>query len=393
MDAPRQRIVAPLLALALLPATSLASAAEPVQLSSATAQHADELIRTGLSYLAATQQPDGGWEAFGQSHPAISALVIKALAQDRRFGPNHPAVKRGLAYLLTYAQRDGGIYDPNQGMPNYHTSVALLALSATDDPAYRPAITRARTFLRNLQWDENDGYGPSDAWYGGQGYGQHKRPDLSNTQLMLEALHQSGLSPDDPVYRKALVFVSRCQMLGETNDQAFAAGSDDGGFIYTCANDGESKAGVETVDGEQRLRTYGSMTYAGFKSLLYAQVARDDVRVRRAFDWIRHHYTLQQNPSLPPDQARQGLYYYYHTFARALDAWGEPTITDAAGQDHDWRAELIDELAKRQRPDGSWVNDADRWYEGNPHLVTAYAVLAVQTAAAEGKRQQATGSE
>ncbi|MCH7925963.1 MAG: hypothetical protein IIC51_10560 [Planctomycetes bacterium] len=37
-------------------------------------------------------------------------------------------------------------------------------------------------------------------------------------------------------------------------------------------------------------------------------------------------------------------------------------------------------LVSLQRDDGSWVNDADRWYEGNPQLVTAYALLALQTA-------------
>jgi squalene-hopene/tetraprenyl-beta-curcumene cyclase len=36
-----------------------------------------------------------------------------------------------------------------------------------------------------------------------------------------------------------------------------------------------------------------------------------------------------------------------------------------------------------QRENGSWLNEADRWYEGNPHLVTAYAVLALQTATRE----------
>ncbi len=197
---------------------------------------------------------------------------------------------------------------------------------------------------------------------------------------MLEALHQSGLSDDDPVYRKAMVFVSRCQMLDATNDQPFVTGSDDGGFVYTPVGGGESKAGTIVVEGKPRLRSYGSMTYAGFKSMLYARVDRDDVRIQRAMDWIRRHFTLDHNPNMPGAQSRQGLYYYYHVFARALQAWGEETIKDAQGVPHRWRAELCEELLARQRDDASWVNEEDRWYEGNPHLVTAYAVLALQTA-------------
>jgi squalene-hopene/tetraprenyl-beta-curcumene cyclase len=177
-----------------------------------------------------------------------------------------------------------------------------------------------------------------------------------------------------------MIFVSRCQMLGNTNDQVFAAESVDGGFVYTPANGGESKAGTDLVDGKPRLRSYGSMTYAGFKSMLYAGLERDDVRVKRAVDWIRRHYTLDHNPNMPDAQSKQGLYYFYHVLSRAMSAWGEESIVDADGLPHRWRRELCEEILSLQRKDGSWVNEEDRWYEGNPHLVTAYALLALQTA-------------
>ena len=54
-----------------------------------------------------------------------------------------------------------------------------------------------------------------------------------------------------------------------------------------------------------------------------------------------------------------------------------PTLTDASGQAHDWRADLTAALAKRQNRDGSWVNPADRFLEGDPNLVTAYGLLAL----------------
>ncbi len=354
----------------------------------ADGQAADFVVRTtaqasidrGLRYLAGTQRPDGAWEAFDKPNPAITALAVKALTQGHGFGPKHPAVRRGLAFLLRFVQEDGGIYVPDSGMRNYHTSVALMALAATRDAAHTETIRKAQAFLKKLQWDGGEGHETSSSWYGGQGYGRHKRPDLSNTQLMLEALHQSGLSADDPVYQKAMVFVSRCQMLGETNDQAFAKGSSDGGFVYTPVAGGESKAGTKMDDETPRLRSYGSMSYAGFKSLLYAHVDRNDVRVRQAVDWIKRHYTLSTNPNMPDEQSQQGLYYYYYIFAKAMQAWGAEELTDDHGVPRRWRAELIETLVARQRDDGSWVNDSDRWYEGNPHLVTSYAVLALQTA-------------
>jgi len=169
-------------------------------------------------------------------------------------------------------------------------------------------------------------------------------------------------------------------MLAEVNDQPFAEGSRDGGFVYTPANGGKSKAGTEVVDDKPRLRSYGSMTYAGFKSMLYADIARNDPRVQAAVRWIRNHYTLDHNPNMPGAQSKEGLYYNYYVFARAMHAWGEETIRDESNTPHHWRAELCRKLVSLQRSAGSWVNEADRWFEGNPHLVTAYAVLALQTA-------------
>jgi squalene-hopene/tetraprenyl-beta-curcumene cyclase len=89
-----------------------------------------------------------------------------------------------------------------------------------------------------------------------------------------------------------------------------------------------------------------------------------------------------------PQNATQGMYYYYHTLARALNAYDEPVLTDAKGAKHDWRVELIEKLASLQKPDGSWAGEA-RWMEQNPTLVTSYVVLALQEAVAVLKEHPA----
>jgi len=202
--------------------------------------------------------------------------------------------------------------------------------------------------------------------------------------MWMQALHGAGVSGNDPAIRRALRFVARVQNRSESNPSLWAQeGSNDGGFVYAPAisgnlDRGESKAGPGP--GGRGLRSYGSMTYVGFKSMLYADIDRNDPRVRAAFGWIRRHWRLDSNPNMPRIRSRQGLYYYYHVFAKALRAWGQPIITDDSGKEHNWRHELIDALGKRVRPDGSWVNDADRWHEGSATLVTAYSVLALQEA-------------
>ncbi|MEQ8835831.1 MAG: hypothetical protein RID07_03410, partial [Lacipirellulaceae bacterium] len=118
---------------------------------------------------------------------------------------------------------------------------------------------------------------------------------------------------------------------------------------------------------------YGSMTYAGLTSKIYAGVDRNDPRVKAAFEWISKYYSLQENPGL----GTSGLYYYFHTFAKALDAIGEETLTDADGTKHNWREELATTLINRQRPDGSWANDNQRWLEADANLSTGYALMAL----------------
>ncbi|MBS0266608.1 MAG: hypothetical protein JSS02_32050, partial [Planctomycetes bacterium] len=90
-----------------------------------------------------------------------------------------------------------------------------------------------------------------------------------------------------------------------------------------------------------------------------------------ATQWIRTQYTLDEHPGM----AQGGLYYYYHTFAKCLDALNSPRFVDAKGVEHDWRSELAEHLLKRQKDNGSWVNSEKRWMEGDPNLVTAYALL------------------
>ena len=216
-------------------------------------------------------------------------------------------------------------------------------------------------------------------FYGGQGYGKHKRPDCSNTSFFMDALKAAGEDKDSEAIQKALVFMSRAQNLpGQHNQSKFVENVTDedyGGFIYTPAGEGETK--VQENEGKTPgggLRSYASMTYAGLKSFLHAGLNKDDVRVKAAMDWIKRHYDLTTNPGM----GKQGLFYYYHVFAKALDANGERVIVDADNQRHNWRAELLAELERQQRDDGAWTNQADRWYEGDPNLVTSYCLLALQ---------------
>lgn len=361
------------------PRSRLAERPAPARpLSAAQTAQVQAAIGRGLAFLKSRQDAEGGWgERYG---PAVSAIVTQAFAQDAKYGPKHPIVRRALAGIFRYEQRDGGIYERKRNLANYQTTVVLMLLAKLDEPAQAARIKKAQAFLTKLQYDDGESIREDNPWYGGAGYDDSKRPDLSNTQMMIQALHDSGLPKDDPVYRRALAFVSRCQLNGATNDQRFALGSTDGGFIYSPNAGGESKASEQLQEGTAPLRSYGSMTYAGFKSMLHASVPRDDARITACLGWIRRHYTLDSNPNMPGKQSAEGLYYYYHVFAKALHVWGEPILKDAKGVPHDWRSELCRKLLSLQREDGSWVNDQPRWLEGDAIYVTGLSILTLQTA-------------
>ena len=323
--------------------------------------------------MAKGQAANGSFTA--QAGPGVTAIVVTGILSQGR-SPDDPVVAKALKYLEKFIQPDGGIYAPENFYKNYETSLGLMAFASADrggkNEKFQKIVKNAEKFLKEIQWDERQSQ--DQTYYGGAGYGKSKRPDLSNTQFLLDALKAAGAGPDDPAVKKALIFVSRCQNLEtEHNTTPFAAKNPDGGFYYTPASGGVSQAGLALPNGG--LRSYGSMTYAGLKSMIYAGVGPDDPRVKAAVQWLRLHYDLKSNPGMAKPE--EGLYYYYHTFAKALDAYGKDEFIDAKDVKHDWRKELIAELLSRQKEDGSWVNPADRWMEGDPNLVTAYSLLAL----------------
>jgi squalene-hopene/tetraprenyl-beta-curcumene cyclase len=349
---------------AWLPIVSLFAAAP------AGAADREQAIARAHAFLRDQAQADDG-SFSAQAGPAVTALVVTALARTG-MSPDSETVKKGLDYLMRFRAEDGGIHPEDSPVANYETCIAMMALSACNEGGrYDDEIAKAEAFVKGLQWDDGEGHGSSDPSYGGAGYGRKKRPDLSNTSFLIDALKSVGRGPDDPAIKRALVFVSRTQNLeGPDNPLPFAAKNPDGGFYYTPAAGGESQAGTTPEGG---LRSYASMTYAGLKSMIFAGLTKDDPRVKAAIAWLSKHYTFEENPGM----GDAGLYYYYQTAAKALDALGQETFTDRSGNSHRWRDELADEIMSRQQPDGSWINANARWMEGDPNLVTAYALLAL----------------
>ncbi|MFO0876654.1 MAG: prenyltransferase/squalene oxidase repeat-containing protein [Gemmataceae bacterium] len=330
---------------------------------------AQAIAEKAVAFLRSRQGKDGGFSPkFG---PGVTALVVAGMLRNG-YKTDHPVVQKALEYLQSKVQKDGGIYEKR--LANYTTCVAMMALTeGNKDGKFDTILKNASAFLRKLQQDDPAN---KEMALGGVGYDGKSRPDLSNTQFFIDSLLGAGVSKDDPAIQRAIKFVQRCQNFPDKekgNDLPFAAKAreeDKGGFTYTPLDTDDSPHATP----EGGLRSLGAMTYAGLKSYLYSGVKKDDPRVQGALRWIRKHYTLEENPGMK----QSGLFYYYHTFAKTMEALGEERFKDANGVEHDWRKELLQALKKRQREDGSFLNREDRTFgEGDANLATAFALLSL----------------
>jgi len=345
-------------------------------------QEIRQAIARGNSFLKTQQKPEGNWD--DPELPAFTALALSAATGSPEFdrkGAMPENLEKGYAWMLAQQKEDGGIY--NRGLSVYNTANALTALVSSGQQKFEPAIVKARKHLIDNQWDidkKKETDNPND---GGIGYGsKNTHTDLSNTWMAVEALALSKKVVEDGKYGEqpdldweaAVTFISRCQNLTKTNDQPWA--SDDaknkGGFIY---NSLESKAGEDKLpDGKTALRSYGSISYAGLLSLVYAKVDANDPRVVAVKEWLGKNYTMDENPGM----GAQGQFYYYQTMSKALAAANVSQLKLESGKEADWRKDLGEKLLAMQKPDGSWVNENGRWMESNPVLVTAYTVLSLE---------------
>jgi squalene-hopene/tetraprenyl-beta-curcumene cyclase len=334
-------------------------------------------IEKGLAWLKQHQNADGSWSL--NDYPALTALPLWAYmgSPDGVPAQKPDYIQKGYDFVMASVQPDGGIY--RKGLANYNTSISLIALVLANDGKYDATIRAAHDFVIGQQATNM----PDAAMNGGIGYGPNGtgrgHPDLSNTVIALEAIRRSEAiadkeRPGGPKldWNAAIQFIQRCQNLQAVNKASYVstAADDQGGFMYYP---GDSEAG-ET--GKGGARSYGSMSYAGLMSYIYADLKKTDPRVTGAVDWLKNHYSVEENPGMGID----GLFYYYQVMAKALSIYGTNELPLADGKKADWAKDLTLKLIDLQNADGSWANESGRWMEKDPVLATAYAVLTLEMA-------------
>ena len=325
-------------------------------------------MQKGADYLLSQMNDQGvimiSYQGKSFPNAGITGLALYALTKiDNPSEKIQTILKKGAAYLASLQKESGGIYlDPKAAPPTYITSVALMALNAIDKEKYADIIHKGQGYLVDTQSkDKKDTNN-----YGGIGYGSDGTANLSSTQFAIEALRTTGYTNED-VYKRALVFLNRCQNDSETN--ATPHTGNDGGFRYNIHS---SKAGT---DEKNNYKSYGTMTYAGVKSYIYAGLTADDTRVKNALSWLKKHYTVDANPGLK--EGLMGLFYYFNVMAKTMNVLKITTFEDGSGIHHNWKNDLAKKIISLQKKDGSWKNTQSRWFENVEPLVTAYSIQAL----------------
>lgn len=345
-------------------------------------------------WLVSQQDKSGAWLQGppDQKSPSVSytAIIVTALARapkDLR-AKYQKSVDAGAAFIVSKKNEDGSFGEGPSGafLKTYATAVALMALAAVDREKYADPIRGAQAYLKQNQLKEGidrggSGYGDDD--------GRKKGiANLSTTGFAADAMETSGLPKDDEFWKLCVEFVRKCQNNSETNtDKDFVAKlkaqglsvGDDGGLYYTPSEDRKlHKAGTVKVVDKEVIQSYGSMTYHGIKTYLFAGLKKDSPEVKAAIDWIRKNYSVEAHPGFPYDNAQRnhlrGLFYYYFVMARAMDAIGEKPFKTFDGKEHDWAAEMGEQLLKLMKDNKMWVNENPAWWENDPALVTSYVL-------------------
>lgn len=329
----------------LLVAGTPAPAPLPGTLDESTFNEMRYAMRRGVDYLLSQQRRNGTWAG---GHPGVTAVCTIALLRSpqRDTPPVRNAVAKALPQIREFAEKA-----PNSKRHDsshiYSICVSLIALQVIGAPKDQPTMLKLRAWLRQFLIQS---MGSGQLRYpGGQ-----IMPDISNLHWAMEALKLTdALGPAAQVKKiwpRAERFITRCQVQNYSPDA-------NGGFTYS-----------PNTPKNRKPLIWGSLTYAGIRSLLFAGVKPTDRRIKQALAWTRRHNTVKENPGL----FAGGYFYYLYLFSSAHLLLEQGSVPEL---EPNWRLAIATRLLSIQKSKGQWANTSRLWLEGYPSLCTAYALL------------------
>lgn len=351
------------------------------------------------------------------ANPSFTSFVVLGGLKSGKLKPQDARCQDSVMSILERQQTNGS-FDivPGTGFRSVYTTsscIELLSWLRDNGEDYwtkrvSQPLAKAMDFLRRAQ--VGGAGGPmadatvSNPFYGGWAYDEKELADaarsggkpaanMSTTIFALDAAAAFGLAKDDPLWTAATTFLSRNQNAsevekgteiltadGKTVGEPPAGSPHEGGSRYSPAT---SMAGEETLpDGTVLPRSYGSMTYALLRGYLHSGLPKSDTRVKLAHHWIKANFDVTKVPGYVntpevPDADKQGYYYQFLQMSRTMTLFGEETFEDAKGNKRNWKDEMVKQLVRLQKEDGSFAIHNARWMESSPVLCSMYILNAM----------------
>jgi squalene-hopene/tetraprenyl-beta-curcumene cyclase len=207
--------------------------------------------RRATEWLLAMQGKDGGWAAFDvdnnwnllshvpfadhnamldPSCPDITGRVIEAL-MSTGLKESHPAIQRGVRYLLSVQEQDGSWYGRWGVNYIYGTFLALRGLRAAGMSENEPSIQQALEFIRAYQ-NRDGGWGESCASYDESRFVPNPSTP-SQTAWAILALLAGGDLRSESLYN-GIEYLVRTQKQDGTWDEDYSTGTGFPRVFYLC---------------------------------------------------------------------------------------------------------------------------------------------------------------
>ncbi|MEL7249935.1 MAG: prenyltransferase/squalene oxidase repeat-containing protein [Bacteroidota bacterium] len=347
-------------------------------------QSSAELSRNkAVQYLLDQQQSDGSWRS--TTHGILkggipyTAYIADALQESGNASWTPKRLAQAYSFLLERVDQQGAVgYEGSRVIeyPVYATAYAYRVAHHTGLPTSDSTLQKMQRFLLNQQFVQTRGIEPWHEAYGAWGFGELNLPnsevghvDLSHTRRVLEALRQSDLPEDHPVWKNASVFLDRIQ-------------NPDGGFCSSSHTLGANKAD----DQDHKCVSYATATADGVLAL--ASLPHPPTEsLQAAANWLLNNENWKAPSGITPERPGNWdkVLFYYHLAVRA-QAYHvlEDLSLLPAKKSRKWRAELTTALQDRQKVDGSFSNP---WgapnKEDDPLLATALVIRALNAALEE----------
>ncbi len=209
----------------------------------------ERVERRAVNWLLGMQSRDGGWAAFDvdcdwklldkvpfadhnamldPSCPDITGRVLEALTR-RGLTMEHPAIQRGVQFLLEHQEDNGSWYGRWGVNYVYGTFLAVRGLESSHAPAARPAMARAVEWVKSVQ-NADGGWGESCASYP-KGRFISAESTASQTAWGLLTLAACGDKSSDSVARGVRYLLDTQKPSGDW-DENLATGTGFPGVFY-----------------------------------------------------------------------------------------------------------------------------------------------------------------